>query len=82
MNIYDKVPKEVVVDVQCDICGKSCKTDFGLTECAELYSHWGYASNKDGEKHMCQMCETCYDKVKSFIVEELGGKVEVSLGNL
>ena len=74
MKILREVMKEEVVDITCDICGNSC-AKCGL-EYAELRSNWGYDSKKDGEQHTCEICETCYDKLRDFI-ESLGGKIQV-----
>ena len=80
-----EVIKEVlvskVVDVICDICGNSCKdSEDKNLEYAEIYipgGGWGFDSGKDGENHICHMCEGCYDKVRNFIENELGGKIRV-----
>jgi hypothetical protein len=88
MKVEEEIPTMKVVDVICDICGKSCKAAencFGNpTNCSIEYAEilipgggWGYDSRKDGENHECHMCETCYDKVRSFIENELGGKIRV-----
>lgn len=80
MLVKGEVTREDVVDVTCDICGASCKNDWGF-EFATLKSKWGYSSKKDMEEHECELCETCYDKVVAF-VESLGGKVQVREYNL
>lgn len=56
----------VVVDIICDSCGKSCKTDFGF-EYMEMKAFWGYNSKKDMEKWSAQICEKCVDEKLSFI---------------
>jgi hypothetical protein len=75
MNVYGEELREVVTDVICDICGKSCKTtmdfEFGI-----LHSDWGFDSKKDGEHHLCQMCEDCYNEVVDFILSR-GGKIKI-----
>jgi hypothetical protein len=76
MKIETEVLKPVVTDIICDICKKSCKKDPSI-EFAELKAHWGfYSNNKDMEKHECDMCEECYEKVNKFI-ESLGGKIRI-----
>lgn len=67
---------KTTTDITCDICNKSCKDELGNFEYALLEADWGYTSNKDLEQHSCYMCETCYDKVKSFI-ESINGSIKV-----
>lgn len=80
MIIYNQNPsgQEHPDNIICDICKKSCKEkdywcDF---EYATLHATWGYDSKKDCEKHICHMCESCYNKVRKFI-EDLGGTIQV-----
>lgn len=80
MEVRKEVTTKKVVDYTCDICGKSCTLVMEHPcgpEFATLKAHWGYDSNKDTQEHECHMCEGCYDKVRKFIEEELGGKVIV-----
>jgi hypothetical protein len=56
------VEREVVVDVLCDRCRKSTKTEGGL-QYAKLEALWGYGSGKDLEHHRLFLCEACYDWV-------------------
>jgi hypothetical protein len=74
MKIVGKIEKEDVVDIICDICGKSTKTEFSDYEYAELSATWGYSSSKDGEYHEVCLCEKCYDRVIAYI-KSLGGMV-------
>jgi hypothetical protein len=71
MRKYKKILKDVTSDIVCDICGKSCVDErWGGVDAAEfatLEAIWGYCSKKDGEKYGCEMCEDCFDKVKSYI---------------
>lgn len=75
MRKYKKVRKEQLFDIICDICKKSCRTkcsdmanDASMVEYATLEAIWGYCSaGKDGERYTCEMCESCFDKVKEFI---------------
>lgn len=49
-------------DILCDKCGKSCRDSGNMNfEYAEVKATWGYGSNKDGDQHEAQVCETCYD---------------------
>lgn len=76
MEKIGEVTEEGIVEVYCDICGKSTKDDMGNFECATLYANWGYSSNKDGEVHKCYICETCYDTVK-ILLEGIGGCIRI-----
>ena len=79
MKKYKKLPAEQLVDVECDICHKSCKDIEGMNnEYAELHvpGGWGFHSRKDMEHHECDMCESCYDKIRAYI-ESLGGQIRV-----
>lgn len=73
---------EVVTDITCDCCGKSCKVYEGKIEndmrvdngemfykfeYLKLETHWGYRSGKDTEKWSAQICEKCVDEKLSFI---------------
>ena len=73
---------EVVTDVLCDCCGKSCKVDEGKIEnearvdtgepyysfeYMQLRAHWGYHSGKDLQEWTAKVCEKCVDEKFSFI---------------
>ncbi len=74
MKVMGKIEKEDVVDIICDICGKSTKTELDDYEYAELSATWGYSSSKDEEYHEVCLCEKCYDRVIMYI-KSLGGEV-------
>lgn len=70
MKVIEKENKEVNVlkDVICDCCGKSCGifldqahtvTSF---ECMTLKANWGYGTKKDMERWTAQICEKCVDE--------------------
>jgi hypothetical protein len=71
MKKYKKVLKSELSDVVCDICGASCLDprypDVAMAEFATLETNWGYLSKKDGERANWEMCEACFDKVKSYM---------------
>lgn len=61
---WEKREVEVVADVTCDLCGKTCRDSLGVNyEFATLTATWGYASRKDCETHEAHICEDCYDKL-------------------
>ena len=68
MEIIEKKLQEteVVTDITCDCCGKSCKTEYGF-EAMKLEKFWGFMSNKDLQHWVAYLCETCVDKKLSFI---------------
>lgn len=67
---------EVMTDVTCDICGKSCWFEHSGYEFAQFWAHWGYGSNKDGINWFCDLCESCAEKIKAHI-ESLKGTVRI-----
>ena len=67
---------QVLEDIVCDICGKSCKGGSDLYEFSKFEATWGYGSHKDTEQWGGEFCEECSDKIKGFI-ESLGGKLRV-----
>ncbi len=73
-----RVTESKLVDITCDICGKSCRgsMDMGY-EMVSLQGHWGYDSRKDLTSWNCDICEDCADKVQEFI-ESLGGKIAIT----
>ena len=76
MKLIGMTEKEDLIDIVCDICGMSTKTEFGDYEYAELSARWGYSSSKDEEYHEVCLCEKCYDQVTSYI-KSLGGTVTI-----
>jgi hypothetical protein len=83
MEMREKRLVDEVVGYVCDICGSPCLKESGSnrlesSEHATLRADWGYWSEgKDETAHECHMCESCYDKVRRFIEDELKGKVRV-----
>lgn len=71
MRRYKKKLKNVLEDIVCDICGKSCipssQEDVGFAEFAVLEANWGYFSRKDETSYNCEICEDCFDKLNNFI---------------
>lgn len=71
--------KEVVVGMICDMCNQNCtkdtnNPDFGY-EHGTLSANWGYYSNgRDLTEEECHLCESCFDKIRQFIISN-GGKV-------
>ncbi len=54
-----------LIRVKCNGCGKELWHLDGGSEQEEYISvdhRWGYFSDKDGESHHFDLCESCYDK--------------------
>ncbi len=69
----EKRQVEVIKDILCNACKKSCTatSGFGFSY-ATLSAKWGYSSKKDMENHLSHICEDCYDKiVKNFKIPSL-----------
>jgi hypothetical protein len=59
-TVLEQKPEVVVKDITCDICGKSCLTDYGF-EYLTMKANWGFMSNKDLEIWEAHICEKCVD---------------------
>lgn len=72
MEIKEKRPAEVIVEVICDGCGQTTTKDreLGVHEYATLSADWGYYSNHDNERYRYQLCETCFFKVLAYLQEQ------------
>ncbi|WP_323902048.1 hypothetical protein [Aeromonas caviae] len=60
MLVKEIVPTEQVVDILCDVCGRSTKTDVGANEFGTLSADFGYGSHHDGERYQVHLCEMCF----------------------
>ena len=73
----EMIESDVLTNVLCDICGKSCRTpELGseVFEHSTLYADWGYCSKRDGDKWEADFCEECSENLKKHI-ELLGGRI-------
>ena len=83
MELRQTKETEEVIGYVCDVCGDPCFKAAGVqrldsTEYATLSAEWGYWSEgKDMTRHECHLCESCYEKVRKYIEEELKGKVRI-----
>lgn len=70
MREFDKDNK-IVKNVICNQCGKKIVVERGI-EKEGVFSVdylFGYFSEKDGERHSLDLCESCYDNwIRSFKV--------------
>ncbi|GAA0801479.1 hypothetical protein DWX43_24455 [Clostridium sp. AF19-22AC] len=71
MRQYQMKETKEVNKIICNKCGKEIPVINGRAE-EGVFSvdyTWGYFSEKDGEKHSFDLCETCYDELlRSFMV--------------
>jgi hypothetical protein len=67
MEYYKKknVKTDVLIEIICDHCGRSCEVEFGSGnyEFMKLDASWGYGSKKDFEKWSAHLCEKCVDEL-------------------
>lgn len=71
MKQYDGKDTVVLKSVYCNRCGKIIKADNGIvTEgICSVNQLWGYFSMKDGQRHVFDLCEICYDAlIKDFVI--------------
>ena len=76
MGIRGAKQVQTVVGFVCDVCRQPCHQEEGYhtTEYGILRAEWGYWSSKDQTAEECHLCETCFGRVRDFIVS-LGGNV-------
>ena len=69
MKVRGMEKREVIVDIICDRCKKSCKLSdsLGNISYAELNAKWPYGSYKDTEHHQLHLCEKCYDWLRKLL---------------
>ena len=60
MLVKEIVPTEQIVDILCDACGCSTKTNFGTNQYGSLSADFGYGSRHDGERYKVHLCEMCF----------------------
>ena len=65
MRQYQVKETKEVKKIICNKCGKEIPVVNGHAEEGILsVDHtWGYFSNKDGERHSFDLCESCYDEL-------------------
>lgn len=52
-------------ELKCNMCGKELKIEKGIVKEGVFSSEyqWDYFSEKDGEIHAFDLCESCYDEM-------------------
>lgn len=72
MTKYSNKKTLEIERVVCNKCGKKLKIKDGIIQEGVFHAEipWGYFSHKDGERHVLDLCEDCYDKwIKTFAVK-------------
>lgn len=69
------VELDVIDEVLCDLCGKSCSkspceklghSNQPKHEYAELYANWGFYSDSNNKKYEIHLCEYCFYDVLAY----------------
>ena len=71
MRIYSNRQENLLAEVHCNCCGKKMKVENGFLRegCFHVEYNFGYFSDKDGIRHMWDLCEECYDRfTKAFAI--------------
>lgn len=71
MKITGGVEIETVIDVVCDACSSSTRSENGGLQYASLHAHWGYGTRHDGERYELRICEDCFFKAIAYLKQEL-----------
>lgn len=65
MRRYKMKETKEISNIICNQCGREINVTNGMPE-EGVFSvdyAWGYFSDKDGERHSFDLCESCYDKL-------------------
>jgi len=71
MRQYLDSDKRTLEKIVCNQCGRELKIENGIVQEGVFAgeAHWGYFSDKDGEKHVFDLCEACYDHLlRQFLI--------------
>ncbi|WP_282924157.1 hypothetical protein [Mediterraneibacter massiliensis] len=69
MRQYQVKETKEIKKIICNKCGKEIPVINGRAEegVFSVDHTWGYFSEKDGEKHIFDLCESCYDEwIRTF----------------
>mgnify|MGYP000974792994 CR=1 FL=1 len=63
MRKYNNDDKMQLEEVICNKCGRLLKVENGIIKegCFSADTVFGYFSEKDGNRHLFDLCEKCYD---------------------
>lgn len=60
------VPQRKEIRVQCNVCGKDIDDSVDASGVSvQVFSMFGFGSQKDGEVHEADICEVCYDTYRA-----------------
>lgn len=71
MRQYQMKETKEIKKIICNKCGREISAENGMTK-EGVFSVdyvWGYFSDKDGERHSFDLCESCYDEMlRGFLI--------------
>lgn len=63
--------EKILTKIVCNKCKKEMNVENGIPreDLLSVEKRWGYFSEKDGEVHRFDLCETCYNElIRSFAI--------------
>lgn len=65
MRKYNNQQVQQLEQVFCNMCGRMLRIENGIVTEGVFPGEvtWGYFSNRDGERHSFDLCESCYEKM-------------------
>lgn len=65
MRKYLDSDKKTLEKIVCNQCGRELKLKNGIVQEGVFHgdTRWGYFSEKDGEYHSFDLCESCYGRL-------------------
>ncbi len=65
MRQYEDEYKKILKKVVCNQCGRELKLENGIVQEGVFQgtAPWGYFSEKDGQIHHFDLCESCYERL-------------------
>ena len=77
--------KNEIQKITCNMCKRELKIENGIVKEGVFGSEylWNYFSDKDGQVHSFDLCESCYDKLmKQFKNPNSGRGLEIVSGHV
>ena len=65
MQRFSEQESRELREMSCNCCGRKMVVENGIVKegCAEFQVPFGFFSEKDGQIHCFDLCESCYDKM-------------------
>lgn len=65
MQRFSEQESRELREMSCNCCGRKMVVENGIVKegCAEFQVPFGFFSEKDGQIHCFDLCESCYDKI-------------------